>query len=594
MSPTSSVFLPHKVRFDTAVLPSTKKLDPSSELSDPMHQMTASGAIRILDTTDAGNSLTAATNLGTVGATALTRTDALSATDTVDFYRFSITGTNNFVASAGSLSADASLFLLDSNGQEIARAAAPGNVTETIKRVLSTGTYYLQVVRVSGATSYTLRTSAIAPDKAGNSSRAAQNLGTISGTREFYDAITSGDRDDFYKFTLAQNSNLNVSLTGLRADAEISLLDSQGRLIVSSTNSGTTSEVITRAVSAGTYFIRVYQYSGDTNYNLSIFSSTQQLAANYSTTFGYGLVNAAAAVARAVGTPSFAPVTDLGSSNWNLDRINAPEVWARGYTGQGITVAVIDTGVDYNHSDLAGNIWVNTREIAGNGIDDDGNGYVDDIHGWNFVDNNNTPLDFNGHGTHVAGTIAARNNGVGVTGVAHNAKIMAIQAISASGTGDALQVASGIRYAADNGARVINLSIGGIGTTAIRDAVEYATKKGAVVVMAAGNSSGAEPTSPANLANLWGIAVGAIDSQNKFASFSDRAGATGVNYVVAPGVNILSLGLNNTYRGSSGTSMATPHIAGVAALMLGANSTLLPEQVVQMIAQTATSTGVTV
>jgi subtilisin family serine protease len=594
MSPNSSVFLPHKVRFDTAVLPPTKKLNLGSELSDPMHQMTASGAIRILDTTDAGNSLTAATNLGAVGATALNRTDSLSATDTVDFYRFSVTGTNNFLASASGLSADVSLFLLDSNGREVARAAAPGNVTETIKRSLSTGTYYLQVVRVSGTTNYTLKTSAIAPDQAGNSTRAARSLGTISGSREFYDAITSGDRDDFYKFTLAQNSNLNLSLTGLKADAEISLLDSLGRLIVSSTNSGMASEVISRAVGAGTYFIRVFQYSGDTNYNLNLFAGSQQLPTSYSTTFGYGLANAAAAVSRALNTTSFAPVTDLGGSNWNLDRINAPEVWARGYTGQGITVAVIDTGVDYNHSDLAGNIWVNSREIAGNGIDDDANGYVDDIHGWNFADNNNTPMDFNGHGTHVAGTIAARNNGVGVTGVAYNAKIMAIQAISASGSGDASHVASGIRYAADNGARVINLSLGGVGTTAIRDAVEYATKKGAVIVMAAGNSSGVEPTAPANLANLWGIAVGAIDNQNKFASFSDRAGATGVNYVVAPGVNIMSLGLNNTYRGSSGTSMATPHIAGIAALMLSANSMLLPEQVVQIMAQTASSTGITV
>ncbi len=121
---------------------------------------------------------------------------------------------------------------------------------------------------------------------------------------------------------------------------------------------------------------------------------------------------------------------------------------------------MVDTGVDYTHPDLDGNIWTNSREIAGNGVDDDGNGYVDDVHGWDFVGNDNAPLDADGHGTHVSGTIAAENNGVGITGVAYNAKIMPVRVLDENGSGTNAAIAAGIRYAADNGARVINLSLG--------------------------------------------------------------------------------------------------------------------------------------
>ncbi|HYX15073.1 MAG TPA: S8 family serine peptidase, partial [Nostoc sp.] len=131
---------------------------------------------------------------------------------------------------------------------------------------------------------------------------------------------------------------------------------------------------------------------------------------NYNSTNGYGLINGAAAVARGIGQNTFADVPDLGGNNWGADLVKAPEVWAQGYTGKGIVVAVIDTGVDYNHEDLKNNIWTNTKEVAGNGIDDDSNGYIDDNYGWNFSDKNNNTLDNNGHGTHVSGTIAGENN----------------------------------------------------------------------------------------------------------------------------------------------------------------------------------------
>ena len=126
-----------------------------------------------------------------------------------------------------------------------------------------------------------------------------------------------------------------------------------------------------------------------------------------------------------------------------------------------VIVAVIDTGVDYNHIDLKQNIWINKLEIPENGIDDDDNGYVDDVYGWNFVGNNNDPMDDNGHGTHVAGIIGAANNGIGVTGVAYNCKVMPIKAGNSSGYFNNSDIASAITYAYMNGADVINMSFGG-------------------------------------------------------------------------------------------------------------------------------------
>lgn len=313
----------------------------------------------------------------------------------------------------------------------------------------------------------------------------------------------------------------------------------------------------------------------------------------YNSSSGFGLVNAAAAVAAATGKNPFPEVANLGGNKWNLDAIKAPKTWSKGYTGQGIVVAVVDTGVDYKHSDLDGNIWVNPREIAGNNKDDDGNGYIDDIRGWDFVNNDNDPMDLDGHGTHVAGTIAAENNGFGITGVAPNAKIMPVRVLDASGNGSLLDLAAGIRYAADNGAKVINLSLGGdINTPAAASAIKYAAEKGATVVSAAGNTSQLQPGYPARYASHFGIAVGAVNANNQMASFSDLAGKLPLDYVDAPGVNIYSTFLSNSYKNMSGTSMASPHIAGVAALVLSANPNLKPVQVERILTTTANSTVV--
>lgn len=310
----------------------------------------------------------------------------------------------------------------------------------------------------------------------------------------------------------------------------------------------------------------------------------------FNRTSGYGFVNAAAAVARAAGQNTFTDVPNLGGNNSGAEQVKAPEAWAQGYTGKGVVVAVIDTGVDYNHEDLNDNVWTNTKEIAGNNIDDDSNGYIDDIHGWNFSNNNNDAIDRSrtGHGTHVAGTIAGENNDIGVTGIAYDAQIMPVKVLDDQGTGTYSSIAKGINYAVDNGANVINLSLGGSYPSAtLEAAIEYASSKGVIVVMAAGNNSGAAPIYPARYAKNHGLAVGAVDQDGNMAKFSNQAGSNPLPYVTAPGVNIYSTIPGNQYTSYNGTSMASPHVSGVVALMLSANNNLTDAQVRQIVTETA-------
>ena len=255
----------------------------------------------------------------------------------------------------------------------------------------------------------------------------------------------------------------------------------------------------------------------------------------------------------------------------------------------------MSTGVDYTHPDLDGNIWRNPGEIAGNGIDDDRNGFIDDIRGWDFVSGDNNPmdLDWDGHGTHVAGAIAAERNDFGITGVAYNAQIMPVRVLNTFGSGSPNDVAAGIRYAADNGANVINLSLGNefVPSNVINNAIQYANNKGSVVVMAAGNSGVDQPDYPARNADSLGIAVGSIDINGRMADTSNRAGSKPLDYLVAPGVDIYSTTPDNTYETYSGTSMATPQVAGVAALVLSANPNLTPAQVEYILTTTANRNG---
>ncbi len=278
------------------------------------------------------------------------------------------------------------------------------------------------------------------------------------------------------------------------------------------------------------------------------------------------------------------------TEQWHLAAIRAPEAWAflqsKGINPGGsrdVVVAVIDTGVDYNHPDLAVNMWTNSLEAAGRaGVDDDGNGFVDDIYGVAVEGTHSgNPIDLHGHGTHVAGIIAAQgNNNIGGVGVAYNVKIMAIRAAQYSGVLSASDIAEGINYAVSKGADVINMSFGGYARSQIEEDALFVAFGQAVLVAAAGNDGlpnedfeifgvvfHGKPMYPA--AYNWVLGVMASDPEGRTANFSnwDVFPENTIEYeVCAPGVDILSTLPNGQYAAWDGTSMAAPIVSGMAAL----------------------------
>ena len=270
---------------------------------------------------------------------------------------------------------------------------------------------------------------------------------------------------------------------------------------------------------------------------------------------------------------------------WYLRSGNLQKSWdllrTRGIAAGGdssVVVAVIDTGVDYTHEDLKDNIWVNTKEIPGNGIDDDGNGYIDDVYGVDLETGRDSGMDDNGHGTHVAGIIAASNNHIGVVGLAYNVKLMPIKAGMASGFFTQSQIAKGILYAYNNGADVINMSFGGSASTlAVQDALETAYTR-CVLVAAAGNDAMPNegrpitaPTYPAALSYVMGVmSVDMWGVESGFTNYDVRAYSSVEYEVYAPGSQILSTIPGNRYATWSGTSMAAPYVSAMAALLRSA------------------------
>ncbi|MDB6037069.1 MAG: hypothetical protein JWM99_910, partial [Verrucomicrobiales bacterium] len=264
--------------------------------------------------------------------------------------------------------------------------------------------------------------------------------------------------------------------------------------------------------------------------------------------------------------------------------IQAAMAWRTATGSRNIIVAVIDTGIDYYHPDLAPNIWTNTREIPGNGLDDDGNGFVDDLHGFDFVGNDSDPFDDNKHGSHVSGIIgAAGNNGIGIAGVCWEVSIMSVKAFGSDGSANLSDVLDAIDYAVANGANIINASWGlNSRSRSLEDAVMSAEKAGVLFIAAAGNDRTDSPFYPAAYTGV--ISVAATDGFDQRASFSNF----GTNITVAaPGQDIYSTVPNSTYDFLSGTSMAAPHVSGLAALILSDHPDFSGENVRDIIVNTA-------
>ena len=281
--------------------------------------------------------------------------------------------------------------------------------------------------------------------------------------------------------------------------------------------------------------------------------------------------------------PQFSNLWGMSSSG-----INATTAWDLGTGSEDVVVAIIDTGVDYNHPDLAQNIWINPRESAGNGSDDDNDGYIDDVYGINAITGSGNPFDDNGHGTHVAGTIGALgNNGIGVAGVNWHVKIMPLKFLDAQGAGSLSDAIKAIDYMVmmkNRGVniRVANNSWGGGGySDALYQAITRAKDAGIIFTAAAGNESNdndSNPSYPASYDISNVVSVAAIDRNQNLASFSNY-GASKVD-IAAPGVDIVSTFPGNRYQSLSGTSMATPHVTGALALLLSHEPNLSYDQAI--------------
>lgn len=319
------------------------------------------------------------------------------------------------------------------------------------------------------------------------------------------------------------------------------------------------------------------------------------------------------------GLEALEPPTDplftaSGEHNqWYLHQVGldarASSAWSGLGALQPVVVAVVDSGLDWNHLDIAwDNLWRNESEIPGNGIDDDNNGYVDDVIGYNFIGANNKPWDHDGHGTFVSGVIAATwNNGEGIAGINPKARIMVLKALNSFGHSRASYVAQAIVYAADHGARVINLSLGGQELTTVqKKAVEYAVARGVLLVVAAGNE-GRELEGFGIAALPEVLTVGATDRDGQRAAFSNFGPAIDI---MAPGVDIVSararytdtlrdipgatyaggsayVGADKRYYMAGGTSFSAPIVSGIASLLFARNPSLTAADVKRILLNSA-------
>lgn len=338
-------------------------------------------------------------------------------------------------------------------------------------------------------------------------------------------------------------------------------------------------------------------------FNLNVVDSLPLVGAQVVSAPGVSLQDLVARTAKVAGIAYIEPVYVVRANatpndprypqQWGFPQINAPDAWDMRTDSDDIVVAVIDTGVDYQHPDLAANMWKNPGEVSGNGIDDDGNGIIDDVFGANFVPTtaSGDPMDDNRHGTHVAGTIGAvTGNNLGVAGVNWKTRIMAVKFLSASGSGTTAGAIRGIEYAIKMGADILNNSWGGGGfSRALEDAIRSANDKGILFVAAAGNAgrndNDVNPHYPSSYDVPNVLAVMATDRSDAKASFSSF-GATSVD-LGAPGVDILSTIPGGGYDSFNGTSMATPHVAGAAAMVRAEHPSLSVTELKQRLMDSA-------
>ena len=292
------------------------------------------------------------------------------------------------------------------------------------------------------------------------------------------------------------------------------------------------------------------------------------------------------------GALSPASTADLALS-WGLKRIGAPQAWEYTTGSQAIVVAVIDSGIDTSAPQLAGEVWTNPKEIPGNGIDDDKNGYVDDVHGWDFRNSssvNTTPIHW--HGTFVAGIIAAQATADGVAGVAPGVRIMDLRVLDSKNlfySTDWPKLAAAVDYATKNGARIINLSIYSNGKPPLvfEEAISRAVESGVIVVGITGNEGKNAVSYPGKYPGV--LAVSATDQSDHLASFSNYGPEVAV---AAPGEKITSLRPGGTAGTGSGTSFAAPHVAGTLALILSENPHLTAQEAISTLKSAAVDLGV--
>ena len=287
---------------------------------------------------------------------------------------------------------------------------------------------------------------------------------------------------------------------------------------------------------------------------------------------------------------------DLSELNlaWGVERITAPKAWERTTGSDEVVVAVIDSGVDTSVPQLAGRIWTNADEIPQNGLDDDKNGYIDDVHGWDFRDNDSSSLvgsKIHWHGTFVAGIIAAHPNADKATGVAPGIQVMDLRFLDSKNlfyNRDWARFAEAIDYAVDNGAQIINLSVyaNGKPPAVLEQALSRAAQLGVIVVGISGNDSQSQVSYPGKYPSV--LAVSATDRNDRLASFSNHGSEVSVS---APGEKITSLFSGGIAGTSSGTSFSAPHVSGTLALILSANPGLAPNGAIELLRKTSVDLG---